>query len=152
MDGRSLLSSLSSSLLPCRKVYRLHPSAQIESALPQRFKQLYMSCMSFICPCRTWWLQCFTVSAGGVSTAGGIVDGSRSICRLSQSCTLPPLTPTAPPNATLSFSSAMHFVFLHAQRHTSQIPGFSQVNSVIVPFGNVIPASSAALSTSREGR
>lgn len=142
MDVSSLLSSLSSSLSPCRKVCRFHPSAQIGSSLPQRFSQLYMSCMSFICPWRTSWLQCFTVSVGGVSTAGGIVHGSLSICCLSQSCTLLLSPPTAPPNlsnATPSFSSGMHFVFLHKGTLLSVLHGFLQVNSAIVSFGNVIP-------------
>lgn len=68
-----------------------------------RFSQLYMSCMSFICPCRTSRLQRFTVSVRGVSTAGGIVHGSRSICRLSQSCTLLPSLPLPPKSCQMRF-------------------------------------------------
>lgn len=120
MDVSSLLSSLSLSLSPCREVCRFHPSAQIESSLPQRFSQLYVSCLSFICPCRTSRLQCFTVSAGGVSTAGGIVHGSRFICRLSQSCTLLPSLPLPPKICQIGLFQLCYALCLFAQRHTSQ--------------------------------
>lgn len=99
MEGVSLVPSQWSSSPPpsssCRKV----TFTPYESSLPQRFSQFYVSCVSFTCPCTTS-LQCPSASAGGVSTTGGNVHGSQSICSLSQSCTLLlslPLPHTHPP-------------------------------------------------------
>lgn len=142
MDVILLPSSLSSSLSLCRKVRCFHPSAHIQSPLPHRFSQRRMSCTSFMCPCWTSWLQCFTVSAGGASTAGGIEHGSLSICRLSQSCTLLPSLPLSPTPlktvrsdsfllpCSLSFCTKAHLI-LH---------GFLQVNSVTAYFCKCNPS------------
>lgn len=104
MDVISHLSSLSSSFAACRKVCRSRPSAHIESSLPQRFSQRYMSCMSFMCPCWTSWLQCFTVSAGGVSTAGGAESNMVYLSLISVMHT-PAVPPTAPPPKTVRCNS-----------------------------------------------
>ncbi len=103
--------------------------AQFDCSLPQKYSHppsLSLSlCVLHMSLRDSATAVCFTVSVGGISgipvCGRGLLHGSPSICRLSQSCTLLPSLPLSPnlslfchtqQNITLSFSSSLlHFVF-----------------------------------------
>lgn len=145
MDVSSLLSSLSSSLSPCRKLCCFHPSAQLES----------WGSASSTCPvCPSYVLvghhDCSaSLSLWEVSQPQGesytVLGLSVAYLSHAHSC----LPSHYPPKAVRcdSFLQLCCALCLFAERHfffckrlLSLLHGFLQVNSVIVSCGNVIPA------------